>query len=328
MTQLPTPETKSQIISTFQQILRDRQDVASKVATKEEESEREKRKQVLEQAATYTVDSIVKGLADLQLDFSGIVAELSQKLEGESEKLEKIRRGIAIASQQSQELQKIRVVADVLHILTQEHREKLNLLEQNASRRQETLEKDIVTRRKDWEKEQQEFEILVREENEKTAKIRREEEEDYNYHLQRSRKIETDEYEEEKRRLEREIRELTQEKEKDWQEREKVLDAEQEQFERDRQRVAGFEEELKQAFNKAKEDAIQDATREAKVKADLFAKEWESSQQGYELQVQSLEQTIERQNKQITDLSAQLQETLKQAQELAMRAFASSSNQK
>jgi len=146
--------------------------------------------------------------------------------------------------------------------------------------------------------------------------------------LERSRKIETDEYEEEKRRLEREIRELTQEKEKDWQEREKVLDAEQEQFERDRQRVAGFEEELKQAFNKAKEDAIQDATREAKVKADLFAKEWESSQQGYELQVQSLEQTIERQNKQITDLSAQLQETLKQAQELAMRAFASSSNQK
>ncbi|MEB3882097.1 hypothetical protein [Lyngbya sp. CCY1209] len=328
MTQLAMPETKSQIISTFQQILRDRQNVASKVATKEEESEREKRKQVLEQAATYTVDSIVKGLADLQLDFSGIVAELSQKLEAESEKLEKIRRGIAIASQQSQELQKIRVVADVLHILTQEHREKLNLLEQNSGRRQETLEKDIASRRKDWEKEQQEFELLVQEENENTAKIRREEEEDYNYHLQRSRQIEMDEYEEEKRSLEREIRDLTQEKEKDWQDRENVLDAEQAQFERDRQRVAGFEEELKQAFNKAKEDAIQEATREAKVKADLFAKEWESTKQGYELQVESLEQTIQRQNEQIADLSAQLQGTLKQAQELAMRAFSSSSNQK
>lgn len=328
MTQLAMPETKSQIISTFQQILRDRQNVASKVATKEEESEREKRKQVLEQAATYTVDSIVKGLADLQLDFSGIVAELSQKLEAESEKLEKIRRGIAIASQQSQELQKIRVVADVLHILTQEHREKLNLLEQNSGRRQETLEKDIASLRKDWEKEQQEFELLVQEENENTAKIRREEEEDYNYHLQRSRQIEMDEYEEEKRSLEREIRDLTQEKEKDWQDRENVLDAEQAQFERDRQRVAGFEEELKQAFNKAKEDAIQEATREAKVKADLFAKEWESTKQGYELQVESLEQTIQRQNEQIADLSAQLQGTLKQAQELAMRAFSSSSNQK
>jgi hypothetical protein len=327
MTQLAMPETKSQIISTFQQILRDRQNVASKVATKEEESEREKRKQVLEQAVTYTVDSIVKGLADLQLDFSGIVAELSQKLEAESEKLEKIRRGIAIASQQSQELQKIRVVADVLHILTQEHREKLNLLEQNSGRRQETLEKDIASRRKDWEKEQQEFELLVQEENENTAKIRREEEEDYNYHLQRSRQIEMDEYEEEKRSLEREIRDLTQEKEKDWQDRENVLDAEQAQFERDRQRVAGFEEELKQAFNKAKEDAIQEATREAKVKADLFAKEWESTKQGYELQVESLEQTIQRQNEQIADLSAQLQGTLKQAQELAMRAFSRSSNQ-
>jgi hypothetical protein len=39
-----------------------------------------------------------------------------------------------------------------------------------------------------------------------------------------------------------------------------------------------------------------------------------------------LEQTIQRQNEQITQISTQLQETLKQSQDLAMRAFSSSTS--
>lgn len=319
-------ETKSQIMSAFQKIISDRQNVVSKVATKEEEAEREKRKQILEQAATYTVDILVKGLADLQLDFSSVITELSEKLSTESDKLDAIKRGITIESQQLEELQKIRVIADVLHILTQEHQEKMNLLEENASQCQETLEKEIARERKLWEKEQQDFETAVAEYQEITAKNYQQEVEDYNYNLQRQRQIEIDEYEEAKRHLERQIQEIGKDKQKNWQEREKVLNAEQAKFESDRQRVNTFEEELKQALNKAKEEAIQEATREAKVKADLFAKEWESTQQGYQLQVESLEQTIERQNEQITNLSAQLQETMKQAQDLAMRAFSGNRN--
>lgn len=52
-------------------------------------------------------------------------------------------------------------------------------------------------------------------------------------------------------------------------------------------------------------------------------KEWEGSKQGYELKVQSLQQTIGRQTEQIAEISAQLQATMKQAQDLAMKAFAS-----
>ncbi|EKD10013.1 MAG: hypothetical protein P5702_12710 [Limnospira sp. PMC 1291.21] len=326
MSKLASLETQSQIMAAFSKIISDRQNIVSKVATKEEQAEREKRKQVLEQAATYTVDSLVKGLADLQLDFSGVITELSEKLETESAKLDAIKRGISIQSQQLEELQKIRMVADVLHLVTQEHQEKMNRLETQASQRQESLEKEIARERKLWEKEQEDFETAAAEYQENTAKHRQQEAEDYSYNLQRQRQIETDQYEEAKRRLERQIEETTKEHEKNWREREKVLNAEQAKFESDRQRVATFKEELKQALNKAKEEAIQEATREAKVKADLLAKEWESNQQGYELQVASLEATIERQNEQITNLSAQLQETMKQAQDLAMRAFSGNRN--
>ena len=119
------------------------------------------------------------------------------------------------------------------------------------------------------------------------------------------------------------MQESTREKEKNWVEREKVLSDNQAEFEENQRKAAGFEEELKQAYVKAKEEAIQEVSREAKVKADLVDKEWEGSKQGYELKVQSLQQTIGRQTEQIAEISAQLQATMKQAQDLAMKAFAS-----
>jgi hypothetical protein len=318
--------SKAKILQSFQQIIAEKKKIESKVATKEEEAEKEKNKEILERAGGYTVDSIVKGLADLQLDFGGIIHQLSEKLNAESLKLEELQKAIEIETQQLEELQKIRVVADSLHILTQEHQEKLNAIEQNAALQLEALEKEIASQRKLWEKEQQEYEATVEEQNQLLTKERQEEAEDYQYEIQRERKIEMDDYEETRRKLERELQASNREKEKNWQERETYLAENQADFEEKREKAAGIEEELKQAYIKAKEDAIKDAEREAKVKTDLVAKEWEGSKRGYELQIQSLEETIQRQTEQIADISAQLQAVMRQAQELAMRAFASSNN--
>ena len=326
MTQTTSQDSKAKIMQSFEQILADKQNIKSKVATKEEEAEKEKGKQVLETAASYTTDSIVKGLADLQLDFGSIISQISEKLNTESGKLEELKRAIEIENQHLQELEKIRVVADALHLLTQEHQEKLNFLEHNFTQHQETLEKDLATKRKVWQKEQQEYEIAVQEENQLLIKQREKEANDYLYELERQRQIETDEYEEMKRKLERELNELNQEKEKQWQERESYLAENQAEFEENRNKVSEFDEELKKAYVKAKEEAIQEANREAKVKADLCAKEWEGLKNGYELKIQSLDETIQRQTAQINDISAQLKASTKQAQDLAMRAFTSSNN--
>ncbi|MGB7892429.1 MAG: hypothetical protein WCF82_11115, partial [Microcoleus sp.] len=195
--------------------------------------------------------------------------------------------------------------------------------EKNSATQREIIEKDTTQKRKVWGKEQQEFDIAIQEEIALTTKERLRETADYHYELERTRKVETDEYEETKRKLERELQQSTREKEKNWVEREKVLSDNQAEFEENHRKAAGFEEELKQAYVKAKEEAIQEVSREAKVKADLVDKEWEGSKQGYELKAQSLQQTIERQTEQIAEISAQLQATMKQAQDLAMKAFAS-----
>ena len=316
-------DSKAQILQNFQQILADKKKIESKVETKEQSAEKAKNKQLLEVASTYTIDSIVKGLADLQLDFGSITSGLSEKLKAESSKLDKLKRAIEIEAEQLQQLQQIRVVADAFHILTQEHQEKLTVLEQNATNQHEIIEKDTTQKRKIWGKEQQEFDAAVQEKTAFTIKQRQGEAADYQYDLQRERKIETDAYEETKRTSERELQESTREKDKNWAEREKLLSDNQAEFEKNQTKAAGFEEELKQAYTKAKEEAIQEVSREAKVKADLVEKEWEGSKQGYELKVQSLQQTISLQTEQIAEISAQLQATMKQAQDLAMKAFAS-----
>ena len=323
MTLATAKDSKAQILQNFQQILADKKKIESKVETKEQSAEKAKNKQLLEVASTYTIDSIVKGLADLQLDFGSITSGLSEKLKQESSKLDELKRAIEIEAEQLQQLQQIRVVADALHILTQEHQEKLTVLEQKSAKEREIIEKDTTQKRKIWGKEQQEFDAEVQEKTALTIKQRQGEVADHEYDLQRERKIETDAYEETKRTSERDIQESTREKEKNWTEREKLLSDNQAEFEKNQTKAAGFEEELKQAYIKAKEEAIQEVSREAKVKADLVDKEWEGSKEGYELKVQSLQHTISLQTEQIAEISAQLQATMKQAQDLAMKAFAS-----
>ncbi|HEY9778832.1 MAG TPA: hypothetical protein V6D09_01620 [Leptolyngbyaceae cyanobacterium] len=77
MNQFAVKDSKEQIVAAFQLILAERKKLELKIATRQEEAEKEKNKQILSTAATYTVDSIVKGLADLQLEFGSIVIGLS-----------------------------------------------------------------------------------------------------------------------------------------------------------------------------------------------------------------------------------------------------------
>jgi hypothetical protein len=135
-----------------------------------------------------------------------------------------------------------------------------------------------------------------------------------------------DEYEESKRQQERDLQTANKEKEKAWVEREKFLADNDAEFKANQKKIEGFEETIKQETNKARGEAIKDAERDAKVKADLLEKEWELSKQGYDFKIQSLEATIQKQTEQIAELTVELQKVTTQAQNLAMRAFQGNGN--
>ena len=316
---------KEQLKQAFQQIVADKKRFEFKIATRQEIAEKEKNQQVLEVASTYTVDSIIKGLADLQLEFGGIVRQLSEKLANENSKLDELKLAIEIEVQHLQELQEIRIAADTVHILNQEHQEQLSRLEQNNSSQKQVLEKAIVEQRKSWQQEQSEYESMLLQQNELLLRERQRETEDYQYHLELTRKINTDAYDSRKRNLEREVQEVTQIKQKQWTERETLLTEQQPSFEENLKKIESFNVELEEAIKKAREEAIRDVHQDAKVKADLFEKEWQSTKQNYELKVQDLEGSITKQIEQIHGLENQLQAAMKQSQDLAMRAFENAS---
>ncbi len=321
MTKVTPREGKEQIIAAFNQLLVEQQKIGSTVATKEEEAQKEKNRELLEQAATYTVDNIVKGMGDLQLDFGAIVQQLSDKLEAELSKLQELGAAIQVKTEQLAQLRKVRLVADTSYILEQEHQEGLKLLQGYSTEQKEIIEQEITQARKIWEKEQQDYLSKVTEETEARNKQREQEKANHDYQLQRERTIERNQYQEAQRKQEREILDYEQSANKDWAEREKYLEEHLEEYQRNQTEIAGFEERLKQEYNQVKGEAIKEAEREAKVKTDLFEKEWEATKLGYEFRIQSLDTSITKQAEQIAELMAQLQASTTQAQNLAMRAF-------
>jgi hypothetical protein len=317
-------DSKTQILAELDQILAEQYRPSSKVATKEEEAQLAKNKEIVAKAANYTVDTIVKGMADLQLEFGSIVAELSDRLTLEVEKLTEAKQAIDIETQHRSELQKIRVVADALHIITQEHQQSLKSIELQLATEQEDLAKAQTSLRKQWEQRDREYTEQQAELATITAKERQKEQDEFQYKVTRDRQLQADIYAETKRNQEQEIQSRDREQQKQWKEREKFLKDHQKLLDDNLAKVASFPTELEEAVKKAREEAIKETSKDAKVKANLVEKEWEGNKQGYERKIQSLERVVERQAEQIAAITAQLQAVMNQAQSLAMKAFETS----
>jgi hypothetical protein len=317
-------DSKTQILAELDLILAEQYRSGSKVATKEEEAQLVRNKEVVTKAATYTVDTIVKGMADLQLEFGSIVTGLSDRLALEVEKLTEAKQAIDIETQHRVELQRIRVVADALYLRTQEHQQSLNSIEQQSIAHQEELDKDQTNVRKSWEQFEREYVEKQTEAAAVVAKERQKEQDEFLYKVTRDRQLQADAFAETKRTQEREIQTSDREQQKQWKEREKFLTDNQKLLEANQAKIVAFPAELEEAVKKAREEAIKETSADAKVKADLLEKEWAGTKQNYEMKIQSLERVVERQTEQIAAMTEQLQTVINQAQSLAMRAFETS----
>jgi hypothetical protein len=317
-------DSKSQILANLDRILTEQSRPGSKVATKEEEAQLVKNQEIVTKAATYTVDTIVKGMADLQLEFGSIVAGLSDRLTVEALRLTEAKQAIEIETQHHLELQQVRVVADALHIITQEHQQSLNEIDRQLTTHQEDLATEQTRLRKQWEQKDLEYTEQQTELATIEAKERQKEQDEFQYKVTRDRQLQADVFAEMKRNQERDLQAHDREQQKQWKEREKFLKDNQKLLEENLTKVAAFPTELDEAVKKAREEAIRDTNSDAKVKADLFEKEWAGNKQGYDSKIQSLEAVIDRQSQQITAITEQLQTVMNQAQSLAMRAFETS----
>ncbi len=188
MSQVELQLTQGQIMSALQALLSKYQQKEGKITTKEEAVEKEKNKVLLTKVADYTVNNIVNSMATLQLDFSNLTKEIATRLETESNVLIDLKKAITVEEERLEELTQIRLVADGLYLLRQGQQEKLKLLENKIEEAKNTIQIQQEKLRKNWEKEQAEFEVKIADNLQLLEEKREKEKADYNYHLQITRK--------------------------------------------------------------------------------------------------------------------------------------------
>jgi hypothetical protein len=318
--------TKQHILEAFQQLLEARKPLLLRMAIREEVAEKERDQRIVETVSTYTVESVVKGLAELQLHFGTEIDGVSARLSTEIRKLQDMRRAIEVETRHLEELHHIKIAAEALNILSQEHQERARTFEADAIRQREVLAREIAEKRQVWQKEQEEHEQSVAAYETALRTERQQQEETYLYGVERSRKIKIDVYEQKKSRVEVELAKTTAEKENDWARRDAILAGKRQLLEAYKAKVQTFPQELAAAVQQAREETIKSEQYTANVRANLSRKEEEANRKVYEAEIQMLHDMISQQQAQIDTLTADLKAAVKQLQELSSKVIGSASN--
>ncbi|EAZ92740.1 hypothetical protein [Crocosphaera chwakensis] len=151
-------------------------------------------------------------------------------------------------------------------------------------------------------------------------------EEQYVYNLELERQLDEEQYQAEKQALYQELKEVRETQEKQWQEREESISKQEKEQEETKAKLEQLEQELEQKIKQAKEEGKGIGTYQAKIKSDLRSKEIEGEKHNYELRIAALEETISNQDIRHQKLSHQLEASLKQVQDLAVKAIEGTSN--
>jgi hypothetical protein len=313
--------SKEHISKAFREVTEQHRAQTARIVTAEEAAERGKEREVVKTASGYTVEVIIKGLADLQLGFGGTIDDVVARLSGEGLKLEELRRAIEIETAYAKHLGDVSVAADALDVLTQEHKEALRVHDEQAKAQVQALETEIQGTRTTWEEQRAQHEREALRFDERQGKDRAKAEADFDYELARKRKIEADALADKRAKAELQIAEEDQQRSKQWAEREAALAAKGAEHTTHKARVEAFAQEMDDAAKKAREEALRETFADAKIKAELLEKEVEGNRKVYALQVESLEATLAKQGEQIASLTARLQVALTQVQELAHKAI-------
>ena len=312
---------RAEIEKAFEKLLQDYECEKGQIATKEQEIAKTSNRELLTKTTSYTIDNIVNSMAALQLSFGNVVGKLAEELTDEAHKLTELKKAIAIETEHLARVRQVRLVADALYLLEQEQQAKKADLEANTARIKEEIAREMTLTKQQWQIEQTEFATKRKEAAELDIQQRQLETADYQYELERQRTIEQDEYETDKRLQTIEIAEQEKIKEKDWSKRQKHLARHKDEFQRQQEAIANFDNKLKEEYDRARVKAIEETHGKQKVAAELKEKEWLAMEQGYELKIASLTAIVERQNEQISEMATQLQNANNQAQNLAMQAF-------
>ncbi len=319
------PTTRQQVMEAFGDLRERYHEARSQIETRSESAARAEEDDIVTRAATYSVEGLVKELADLQLAFGDTLDQLGNMLVTEDHKLDELRRSIDIEERQLDRLDDVQIAAEALTILTREHDQREADFEQTRQRTLSDLTERIETARARWQADAERHERDVEEWKEQVAKERAEDEADFEYERQRRRKEERDALEKRERTIRRDLKENEEDLERDWAKRTKVLEEHADEIAALERRVAEYPDAIDAKVKEARADAIHKTAEDARHEAELNTEQYRADEEVAELKVEALKESIVEQREHIAELEGQLSTASSKAQQLAIRAIDGSS---
>ena len=277
--------------------------------------------------ANLDLTKTIQSLEEIQGGFGSAVGNLSEQLIAEATELAAVKMAIATETEDLENLHQLTDIDDsTIDFLLDRYQESIGEFTEEYDRQQADSDREIEALKQGWLKEQQTHQKLINARNEDYRKSKQREQEEYQYNLDLARDLDESEYARQQKLQQQELAENLQQREQQWAEKEQETARQEREYQAAAEKVAIFESRLQSKIKQGIEEGKGIGTYQGKVKADLREREIEGEEQNDRLRIESLEQTIRHQATRINKLSQQLDSSLQQVQNLAVKAIEGTSN--
>jgi hypothetical protein len=318
--EISSSSTKKEMLDAYNKLLVQLEEKRELELNPSAKLEEKRTKETIKTADSITTETVVKKISELKLEFGTALSELLEKLEETVAQYKSVKEAVAVKQKELQEIFEIQKEAATLAALIEAQK----LLKENSEKeilaKKEKLELEIKTTREEWEKAKKQHEADLKESGDAEQKQRKRDKEEFDYNFQREKQLVKNAFEAEKSAWERDWNKTKEDKEKELSEREKSLKASETELSELRKKVEKFPQELNSSIEKAVKDATERIILEAKHKEQLTQNKFDGEKLVLTTKIESLENTIKEQNQQVAKLSAQLEKSYGQVQDIAVKA--------
>ncbi len=261
-----------------------------------------------------TLDGIDKGLGNA-------TGNIAAQLTIEADNLAILLKEKNEALQTLEQMYGLKSEEGMADLIIEEYETLFEAYEAAYTLQDENFEEEAYQLRKNWKKEQFLKEEADSEKLELDLQEQQRENEQYEYDIVYARNLEEDGYNQKIKLFLTELEEIREKRVEEWTNKEKEINLKEKDFEDYKNKFEEIPARLEKETKKAEAEGKGIIEKDTKVKTDLLAKDSESKNQIYEIKIQALKDHIGNQEGQLGSLSKQLENALKQVQELAVKAI-------
>ncbi len=287
--------SKADILSAFEEMKQKYEEAKNQMSPAQLDLQKKEEENILAKTASYAPDALENDIAALRKKIQASLDELAVSLAEESKKLSEIKSAAAIESERLKTARQMELAAEALDILLTDYQTKEKELAAKQRATEETMAQEIARRKKDWEREQEE----------------------YAYNQKIARKKEEDGYEMEQGKKEALRKEALAKKEAETTERENILRAREEAIKKMEAEIAALPAKLEQAALNGKQQAEETMRKDFAVEKRLAEQEWRAEKNAYEAKIAGLQENAKAAAAEIKSLKDSLAASNQHAQTLA-----------